>query len=94
MVLVLSVIKLLVTTVEGNDLISILLGCSLAMFFVQGITGFACADGLCLLLGSLWAVLHRWQKQQSQFTSAGAMTNALPEQNSRAGFGRKLYGIG
>lgn len=64
MVLVLSVIKLVVATVEGNVLFKGLWGLLVLMAFA---------------LGSLWAVLCRWPKQQSEFPSAGAMTNALPE---------------
>lgn len=88
-VLVLSVPKVLVATVEGNSLISVLWMCSLVILCSRG-----CWVSLCwwLLLmgrgveafcppGSLWAVLHRWQKQQSEFPSGG--TNTLPQQNLR-----------
>lgn len=89
MVLVLSVIKLLVARAEGNGLISIP---SALQGFVQGITGFPCAGGFCLLLAS-WAVPRSWQRQPSEFPSARAMANALPEQNLRADFGGKLCDI-
>lgn len=56
-VLVLSVITLLVAAVEGSGLISVLSVCFLAMSCSRT-SEFACADGLCLLLGPLWAVLH------------------------------------
>lgn len=73
MVLVLSVLKVLVATVEGSSLISVPSKRSLVILCSRG-----CWVSLCwwLLLmdrraeafcppGSLWAVLHEWQKQQS-----------------------------
>jgi len=81
--LVLGVIELLVATVEGNGLISILSGCSLAAFCSRD-------HWVCLC----WWLLFAFQlllgcslptEKVAEFPSAGAMTNALPEQNLRAG---------